>query len=66
MGWPMESEGRTVGSVWLLKFGDPSPGVLTWKDLAAGLFDGAHVQTAVIETGRGCRRSTTREMGHIG
>jgi hypothetical protein len=61
----MESEGRTVDeSVWLLKFGDL--GVLTWKDLAAGLLDGAHVQTAVIETGRGCRRSTTREMGHIG
>ena len=64
MGEPMGSEGRTVGSVWLLKFGDL--GVLTWKDLAAGLLDGAHVQTAVIETGRGCRRSTTREMGHIG
>ena len=64
MGEPMESEGRTVGSVWLLKFGDL--GVLTWKDLAAGLLDGAHVQTAVIETGRGCRRSTTGEMGHIG
>jgi len=64
VGEPMGSEGRTVGSVWLLKFGDL--GVLTWKDLAAGLLDGAHVQTAVIETGRGCRRSTTGEMGHIG
>ena len=43
-------------------FGDL--GALTWKDLAAGLLDCAHVQTAVIET-RGRRGgSTTGEVGH--